>query len=92
MNRTTVHLTIRGFVQGVGYRYFCYREATRLAITGWVRNRPDGSVEAEVQGDAPAVAGFIEQLRIGPGNARVESVEETPRDTGQHFNQFEIRH
>lgn len=92
MSRTTVHLKITGFVQGVGYRYFCYREADQLGLTGWVRNCPDGSVEAEAQGTKDDLVTFIEHLRKGPGNARVEQVTENWKEDSSPYTHFEIRH
>ena len=67
---------IRGRVQGVGYRDWMVREATRLGVQGWVRNRADGSVEALVAGDAAAVGALLTACRAGPRFARVESIDE----------------
>lgn len=65
-------------MQGVGYRDALRREAERAGVTGWVRNRIDGSVEAVVQGDALAVERVIAWARRGPRLARVDAVEEAP--------------
>lgn len=67
-------LLIKGYVQGVGYRYSMVMAARRLGVTGWVRNRHDGSVEAMVAGNAEAVASMIEWSRHGPSGAEVEHV------------------
>ena len=67
---------IRGRVQGVGYRDWMIREATRLGVQGWVRNRRDGSVEALVSGDAAAVAALLTACRAGPPMGWVESIVE----------------
>lgn len=67
-------LRIRGLVQGVGYRNALLREATRLGLSGWVRNRSDGSVEALVAGPAPALDELIAWARRGPPAARVGEV------------------
>ncbi|HWL80740.1 MAG TPA: acylphosphatase [Roseomonas sp.] len=67
---------IRGRVHGVGYRDWMVREATRLGVLGWVRNRADGSVEAVVAGDAAAVGALLTACRAGPPLARVESIDE----------------
>jgi len=66
------HLQITGRVQGVGFRYALSAEAQRLALTGWVRNRRDGSVEAIVSGDGTALAQLLEWARRGPPGARVD--------------------
>ena len=70
----TKHLTIVGLVQGVGYRVFFETQARALKLSGWVRNRADGSVEAIVRGDAAAVAEIIEWARRGPPAAKVRGV------------------
>jgi acylphosphatase len=67
---------IRGRVHGVGYRDWMVREATRLGVQGWVRNRADGSVEALVAGDAAAVGALLTACRAGPSLARVEAINE----------------
>jgi acylphosphatase len=68
-------LVIRGRVQGVGYRDAIIQAAGALAVVGWVRNRRDGSVEAHVQGEMPAVDAVIVWCRQGPPAARVTAVE-----------------
>jgi acylphosphatase len=86
---TTRHLQITGRVQGVGFRFYFEREAREHDVTGWVRNRRDGSVEAVVQGEAPAVDAVIAWARRGPRNAVVESV--AVGDAQGSFENFEIR-
>ena len=71
----THHLRIHGRVQGVWFRESMRLEAERLNVTGWVRNTPDGAVEAVIQGPAGAVDALIEWVRSGPPLARVERVE-----------------
>jgi acylphosphatase len=70
------HVTVRGRVQGVGYRYFVEREAQSLDIEGWVRNRRDGSVEAVFAGSVEAVKAVIAACRRGPSSARVEALQD----------------
>lgn len=74
----TYHLRIAGRVQGVGYRDTLRAEALRHGVSGWVRNRRDGSVEAVVQGEASAVEAVIAWARSGPPAARVTEVEALP--------------
>ena len=78
---------ISGRVQGVGFRYSMQQEATRLGLTGWVRNRRDGSVEALVQGSDGSVAALVAWARRGPAGAsvaelRVASAEPQPALAG----------
>lgn len=71
----TRRLVVRGLVQGVWFRESMRREAEALAVTGWVRNRADGSVEAVVQGTPAAVEAITRWARRGPEQARVDAVE-----------------
>ncbi len=66
---------VHGRVQGVFFRDSARREAERAGVTGWVRNRSDGTVEAVLEGDEDAVAQIVEWMRKGPGHARVERVD-----------------
>lgn len=66
---------VSGVVQGVGYRFFAAREARRLGLAGFVRNLPDGRVEAELEGGADAVERMVGSLREGPAGARVDAVD-----------------
>jgi acylphosphatase len=73
-------LMIRGRVQGVGYRDWTMSTAQRLGLSGWVRNRRDGSVEALIVGDDSAVGSMIEACRSGPALARVDAIDVDPVD------------
>jgi acylphosphatase len=70
------HVTIRGRVQGVGYRAWTEHEAKRRGLAGWVRNRRDGAVEALFSGPEHVVRDMIEACRAGPRSAKVEAIEE----------------
>ncbi len=65
---------IAGRVQGVGFRYFIQDVAVREGVTGWVRNLRDGRVEALVEGESDAVTRIERAIRLGPRNARVDTV------------------
>lgn len=82
------HLVIHGVVQGVGFRYSMYYAAQRLGVTGWVRNRRDGAVEAIAQGTPAQLESFIEWARKGPAGAHVERVDVT-EGVGE-FSEFRI--
>lgn len=73
---TAKRLRIEGEVQGVGYRAWMVREAVRLGVSGWVRNRGDGSVEALVHGDTAAVEELLRACRRGPLAAVVTLIHE----------------
>lgn len=70
----TLRILVSGRVQGVGFRAFAVREATRLGLDGWVRNLPDGRVEAIARGSEDGLAQFLAALRRGPLAARVDEV------------------
>jgi acylphosphatase len=82
------HLVITGLVQGIGYRYSMAMAAQRVGVTGWVRNRRDGSVEAMVAGDAEQVAAMLDWARHGPAGAEVTHVAvELGSGTFDNFDQ-----
>ncbi|HEY7603618.1 MAG TPA: acylphosphatase [Gaiellaceae bacterium] len=66
---------VHGRVQGVGFRYAVARTARARGVAGWVRNRPDGAVEAVFEGDPDAVESLLRLCREGPRSAEVDSVE-----------------
>lgn len=80
--RIARHYHITGLVQGVGYRYFARRAGETLRLAGWVRNLPDGSVEAYAVGSENELAQFESALRRGPRHAEVKEVvvEDAPVD------------
>jgi len=86
---TAYRYTVSGRVQGVGYRYFVLRQAERLGVTGFARNRSDGSVEVVAEGGEAVLEELADQLREGPAFATVSGVEReaiTPRgDSGFHI-------
>ena len=73
-------VAITGRVQGVGYRDWAMATGRRLGLSGWVRNRSDGSVEALIVGEETAVGTMIEACRHGPTMARVDAVDVEPVD------------
>ena len=87
--RVARRLVISGRVQGVGFRWFTNEAAQREGVTGWVRNLPNGRVEAFVEGEAEAVQRVEAAIRRGPGGARVDDIfvdEEEPLGTYKDFS------
>ena len=74
---TAKRLRIAGRVQGVGYREWMVEAAAAVGVSGWVRNRADGTVEALVHGPTAAVEELLRACRRGPRLARVDAIEET---------------
>jgi acylphosphatase len=75
------HVTVYGFVQGVGFRFAVERAASSRGVSGWVRNRADGAVEAVFEGEPEDVGALVDLCRRGPRGAMVERVdveEESP--------------
>lgn len=69
-----IKITVKGFVQGVGFRYFAYRKAKEYGLTGYVKNLFNGDVESEAQGDSGLVNDFLNDLKKGPSGSYVKSV------------------
>jgi acylphosphatase len=90
---TSRQIRVQGRVQGVGFRYALRDQAERLGITGWVRNRSDGSVQALLQGEQAAIDRLLAWARRGPPGARVAALEEEPLegDCERPYTRFEIR-
>jgi acylphosphatase len=87
-----VRLRLYGSVQGVGFRFFAARQASRHGLVGYVRNLPDGAVEVEAAGEGPALEAFRGELAEGPPYARVQKVEQLPVGDVPLGRSFEIRH
>jgi acylphosphatase len=90
MSLKQVHLYVRGRVQGVYFRASAQREAKRLGLTGWVKNRPDGSVEVLAEGEEEEVKEFIGWAHRGPGAARVDVVDVRWRGFTGDYPDFRI--
>lgn len=75
MSLVRAHFSVRGRVQGVGYRYFALNHAINLRLSGWVRNCYDGTVEGVVEGPQEKVQQFLSLCRQGPRWAQVEGIE-----------------
>jgi acylphosphatase len=80
---------VSGRVQGVGFRFFAERAARTSGVSGWVRNRADGSVETVAEGEREAVTRYLEMLRSGPPGSRVTSLVDEETEVGK-FPSFEI--
>ena len=88
---TRVRATVYGTVQGVFFRASTQREARKLDLVGWVRNRDDGSVELEAQGDARAVDRLLEWCWVGPPDATVRRVTSELVAAREGEGTFEVR-
>ena len=88
-NKRTVHVRVEGRVQGVGYRAFVEMRAAELGLSGWVRNRRDGSVEAVLQGSPDAVEAVLDACRAGPPASRVARLDIIGEGVGA-FDGFDV--
>mgnify|MGYP001822470300 FL=1 len=93
MSQTSTRLvaTVRGYVQGVGFRWFVEREAARLGLDGWVANRADGSVEVVAEGPDELLAELVLQLWEGPAGSSVSEVETRQEPARGNLVGFTIR-
>ena len=85
-----VHVFVSGRVQGVGFRDFTQNQARRLKVAGWVKNLPDGRVEAVLEGPAKAVEDLLAEVKRGPRSAKVESVEAKDETPEGEFEAFDV--
>jgi acylphosphatase len=85
-----IKITVRGMVQGVGFRYYCYRQAITLGINGYVRNLSNGDVEIEAEGNANEINEFIKQVELGPKYSRVNSVSLVKSPYEGKYTKFSI--
>ncbi|QQR90426.1 MAG: acylphosphatase [Myxococcales bacterium] len=90
MAQKRLQLVVRGRVQGVFFRASARREAKQLGLTGWVKNRPDGSLEALVEGEEGCVKEFLAWAQEGPTTSRVDAIETKWRGFTGEFPDFRI--
>jgi acylphosphatase len=83
--------SVRGRVQGVGFRYFVVREGRRLGLTGWVANEFDGSVRVVAEGSEPAIAQLEASLQMGPPGAIVDTVSGVRMAPTGRLDRFAVR-
>ena len=89
-DRAAVRVLVSGRVQGVGFRYWTVHEATALGLTGWVKNLPDGGVEAHIEGEMDMLKEMLQLLAEGPPGARVSSVQTEWREFSGAFQTFAV--
>jgi len=87
-----IHVFFSGHVQGVGYRRFVKRQATRLGLTGWVKNLPDGRVESIIEGYTKDIDIFIQKCNRGPSLSKVKNIMVTAEPFTGEFSGFKIRY
>ncbi|MGA1865543.1 MAG: acylphosphatase [bacterium] len=92
MDMSRAHLLVSGIVQGVFFRSTTRRQAVRLGLTGWVKNKMDGKVEIIVEGEAAAISNFIQWCHEGPPGARVDKVDITWEEYIGEFTSFSIQY
>ena len=90
MKEVRAHVLVRGFVQGVGFRYYAYRIGMSLQLRGYVRNLVTGEVEVEIEGDRSLVEEMISQIRVGPRMSNVTDIAVDWREPGHDYSTFEI--
>jgi acylphosphatase len=85
-----LHIIVRGMVQGVGFRYFVYKNAVQLGLNGFVRNLANGDVEIELSGDRSLIEELIGIVKVGPSSADVTDVLINWLKPSRIFTTFEI--
>lgn len=90
--KVRAHVFVNGRVQGIFFRANTQEQATRLGVSGWVRNTRDGRVEAVFEGEREKVDGMLKFCRKGPPGARVSDVEVKWEDYRGGFSEFQVRY
>lgn len=85
-----VHIVVIGHVQGVGFRYYTFKRAREIGVTGYVKNLPDGTVEIEAEGDRAEVEELIEAVKVGPRAAVVNDVSISWETYSGEYNDFSV--
>ncbi len=83
-------ITISGIVQGVGYRYFCYKKAMEYGIKGYVRNLHNGNVEVVASGEDNLVGDFVKELNTGPRFSSVKAIKIEESEPKKEYSGFTI--
>lgn len=91
MPGTAVRIIVSGLVQGVGFRYFIYREAKTLGLTGYAKNLPTGQVEIIASGEKGLIDELVKTTRVGPSHASVSDVQLEEIETPETFKDFGMR-
>ena len=86
-----LYAVVRGYVQGVGFRYFVVRHASALGLRGYARNKSNGDVEVMAQGARDALERLLALLRQGPSSASVNEVTTAWREPTEHLSGFHVR-
>jgi acylphosphatase len=87
-----VHVYVSGIVQGVFFRDFTQRQGEFNRLAGWVRNLPDGRVEAVAEGNAEDVERWLAALRQGPPSSRVDGIEVVSGEAEEGLGEFEVKY
>ncbi len=90
MEKKRAEFMVSGVVQGVGYRYFVYRNAKTLGLNGFARNLPDGRVQVVVEGDEKNINELHKILKKGPSFSRVDKVHFAYHELRSDFSSFDI--
>ena len=90
-NMKRLHASVDGRVQGVSFRYFTLRTAKQFELTGWVRNRFNGSVELVAEGPEEDLNLFLDSIRRGPPSSQVNQVDHSWSESAGEFKKFMIR-
>jgi acylphosphatase len=85
-------IRVTGMVQGVGFRYFAMRQANLFGLNGYVKNKPDGSVELQVEGEKEIIEKFKSVLEEGPGYSSVDGVEISYESYAAKYNKFSVEY